>query len=146
MAPIDWPEQDPAPRASRPENLTSSSATTCAANSREISPGRVTPDGPTSHPQVSSGLKELNNSQPSISNGKAGANFKTIIDILAAEIGVESESLTDDVSLQDLGVDSIIELSVVARLQEYIPEPLPPAFLLKNNNVAKLKTFFADLV
>ncbi|KAI1377814.1 hypothetical protein F4677DRAFT_413633 [Hypoxylon crocopeplum] len=133
------------PRPPLREKL-SSSAMTCVANSREISPGRDISSRLTSSPIVSSGFEEPKDCLPPISNGKFGVNFETIIDILAAEIGVESESLTDDILLEDIGVDSIIELSVVAHLQEYMPEPLPPAFLMKNNSISKLRAFFAGSV
>ncbi|KAI1178437.1 hypothetical protein F4777DRAFT_96275 [Nemania sp. FL0916] len=126
-----------------PEKL-SSSITTYAVNSREDSPRRDTSSEVTSNPPVSSPPKEQTNGQHQASNGKTGVDFGTIIDILAAEIGVESGSLTDDVSLQDLGVDSIIELSVVARLQEHVAQPLPPAFIMNNNNISKLRAYFTS--
>lgn len=136
----------PPPLAPLREEVRSSSATTCAADSREISPGRDTSSNPTSYPPGSSDLEETENPRPPVSDSESSVNFETIIDILAAEIGVEAESLTDDVSLPDLGVDSIIELSVVARLQEYVPEPLPPAFFMKNDTISKLRAFFAGEV
>ncbi|KAI0974689.1 hypothetical protein F4678DRAFT_485714 [Xylaria arbuscula] len=130
-------------RSTVQERQVSSSATTFAADSREMSHGRDTSNGFTRNSPVSSGVEELRNPKPPTSNGKSSIDIDTVIDILAAEIGVESESLTDDISFQDLGVDSIIELSVVARLQEYVPEPLPPAFFMNNNNISKLRAFFA---
>lgn len=135
----------PPPLAPVREEVGSSSVTTYAADSREISPRRETPSNLTSYPPVAPGLGEPNH-EPLISDGESSVNFETIISILAAEIGVEPEVLTDEVSLPDLGVDSIIELSVVARLQEYVPKPLPPAFFMKNDTVAKLRAFFAGEV
>ncbi|KAI8635444.1 hypothetical protein F5Y19DRAFT_407791 [Xylariaceae sp. FL1651] len=137
---------DPPLEAHLREKLESSSMTTCAANFREISPGRDASSRPTSHPLVSSRLEELKDSQPPISSERTSVSFETILDIVAAEIGVESECLTDDISLEDLGVDSIIQISVVARLEEYMPEPLPPAFLMTHNTVPKLRAFFAGAV
>ncbi|KAJ8133084.1 hypothetical protein O1611_g542 [Lasiodiplodia mahajangana] len=128
------------------EKSSSGSAITYAADSQEISPQSDASGSVASYPLEPSGLEEPRNSQPPIPSGKPSTNFETIIDILAAEIGVQSESLTDDISLQDLGVDSIIELSIVARLQEHTSEALPSAFLLKNNNVPKLRAFFANAV
>lgn len=118
----DTESQGPPPRTPLEEKLGGSSATTCAADSREMSPKRDTRGGLASYPVVPPGLEEPQNGQPPLTNAKSGVN--------------------DDLSLQDLGVDSIIEISVVSRLQEYIPERLPPAFLMKNNNIPKLRAFF----
>ncbi|KAI1292422.1 hypothetical protein F5Y03DRAFT_375883 [Xylaria venustula] len=131
------------PRSPIQEKQVSNSATTFVANTREISPGRDASNRLTSHSPVWSRVEELENPKAPISNGKSRIDVDTIIEILATEIGVQPESLTDDVVLQDLGVDSIIELSVVARLQQYISDPLPPAFFINNNNISKLRAFFA---
>jgi acyl transferase domain-containing protein/acyl carrier protein len=137
---------DSSPCTLLPEKLISTpqgdAATTCAVTSRKISPKRDISSKPTRTPPVSSGLEELQTSRSPISDGKSRMRFESVIDILAAEIGVESEYLTDDILLQELGVDSIIELSVVARLQEYMSETLPPAFLMKHNSISKLRKFF----
>jgi acyl carrier protein len=137
---------DSSPCTLLPEKLISTpqsgAATTCAVTSRKISPKRDISRKPTRTPPVSSGLEELQTSRSPISDGKSRMRFESVIDILAAEIGVESEYLTDDILLKELGVDSIIELSVVARLQEYMSETLPPAFLMKHNSISKLREFF----
>ena len=72
-----------------------------------------------------------------------GVDFQQVIDVLASEIGVEPETLTDDTMLEDLGVDSIIQISAVARLEECLREPLPKGFLIKHNSVAKLREYFS---
>ncbi|KAI1130878.1 hypothetical protein F5Y10DRAFT_288595 [Nemania abortiva] len=136
----------PLPPTPPREKLRGSSATTCATDTREIGSESDASDSLTSYPLVPSRVEEQENCQITISNGKPSVNFKTIIDILATEIGVEPQSLTDDISLQDLGVDSIIEISLVARLHEYMPEPLPPAFFIENNSISKLRAFFAGSV
>ncbi|XXH01795.1 hypothetical protein Hte_008156 [Hypoxylon texense] len=136
----------PPPHVPLREKLRSDSATTRAADSREISPGRDISRGLTSASTVSSGPEDLNNCLPPTSNEKFSVSFQTVIDILAAEIGVGPECLADDVLLEDLGVDSIIGISAVARLQEYMPEPLPPAFLMENNSIKKLRAYFVGAV
>lgn len=70
------------------------------------------------------------------------ADFNELLAIIAAEIGVEPGCLTDNVLLEDLGIDSIIQISLVARLQERVAKPLPQGFLLEFNSVAKLRGFF----
>ncbi|KAK2593654.1 hypothetical protein QQS21_008658 [Conoideocrella luteorostrata] len=69
-------------------------------------------------------------------------DFTKLLGILAAEINVQPESLTDDMALEDLGVDSIIQISVIARLQECVAQPLSSNLLMKYNSVAKLRDYF----
>ncbi|KAK5630376.1 hypothetical protein RRF57_006091 [Xylaria bambusicola] len=119
---------------------------TFTADSRRMSPRRSMPDKIANFPQASSSVDEEKDSRTPISNQESSVDFETIIAIMAAEIGVDPGSLTDDIALQDLGVDSIIELSIIARLQEHISEPLPPAFLMKYNTISKLRSFFSSSV
>jgi len=84
-----------------------------------------------------------NESSSSGSGGGGGAGFPQILSIIAGEIGVEEESLTDDVVLEDLGVDSIIQISLVSSIQECLNDTLPAGFLVENNSVAKLRKYFA---
>ncbi|KAI0509542.1 hypothetical protein F5B22DRAFT_325952 [Xylaria bambusicola] len=116
------------------------------ADSHGMSPKRGMPNKLANSPQASSSADEQKDPRTPISNEGSRVDFEAIIAIVAAEIGVDPRSLTDDIALQDLGVDSIIELSVVARLQEHLSEPLPPAFLMKYNTISKLKEFFSNSV
>ena len=79
------------------------------------------------------------------SNGGSGGavDFGEILAIMADEIGVEPDSLNDDVLLDDLGVDSIIQISLIARIQEYLAKPLFPSLLMEYNSITKLRRFLA---
>lgn len=68
-------------------------------------------------------------------------DFSTILHIIATEIDVEPEMLTDDTVLKDLGIDSIIQISTVARLQEHVERTLPSGLLMQYNTVAKLRKY-----
>ena len=78
-------------------------------------------------------------------NGGSGGNvdFDKILAIMAEETGVEPDSLKDDSLLDDLGVDSIIQISLIARIQEYLAKPLSPGLLVDFNSIAKLRLYFA---
>ena len=71
-----------------------------------------------------------------------GVDFDRIIAIIASEIGVEPDSLTDDILLDDLGVDSIIQISLKTGIQELLAEPLPDSLFVEYNSIAKLRRFF----
>ena len=76
--------------------------------------------------------------------GRSGAiDFGEILALMAEEIGVKPDSLDDDVLLDDLGVDSIIQISLIARIQKYLAKPLSPGLLMEFNSIAKLRRFFA---
>ncbi|KAL8831168.1 MAG: hypothetical protein Q9191_001010 [Dirinaria sp. TL-2023a] len=79
------------------------------------------------------------------SNGSSGraVDFNEILAVMADEIGVSSDSLTDDVLLDELGVDSIIQISLIARIQDYLAKPVSPSLLVDCNSIAKLRFFFA---
>ena len=76
-------------------------------------------------------------------NRSSAVDFDMILDILAEETGVDPGSLDDDALFQDLGVDSIIQISLIARFQEYLGKPLSASLLVECNSVAKLRRFFA---
>ena len=84
--------------------------------------------------------------EPTVSggSGSGSVDFSEILAVMAEEIGVEPGSLTDDVLLDDLGVDSIIQISLVASIQELLPDPLPAGLLLEHDSIAKLRRFFTD--
>ena len=76
-------------------------------------------------------------------NSSSTVDFGTILNILAEETGVDPGSLDDDALFQDLGVDSIIQISLIARFREYLAKPLTASLLVECNSVAKLRRFFA---
>ena len=87
--------------------------------------------------------EQLCNEKLCVKGGNGGVvNFDEIVTVIAAEIGVEADSLTDGVLFDELGVDSIIQISVFARIQECLDKPLPAGLFVEHNNVAKLRQFF----
>lgn len=79
-------------------------------------------------------------------NGSDGVvSFEKILAVIADEIGVEPSSLDDSVLLDDVGIDSIVQISLTARIQEYFPKPLSPKMFLDANSIAKLRRYFDSL-
>ncbi|KAK4176239.1 hypothetical protein QBC36DRAFT_352777 [Triangularia setosa] len=52
--------------------------------------------------------------------------------IIAAEIGVDPEEIGEDVPLADLGVDSLLSLSIMATIKTQTGQILPPSFLIEH--------------
>ena len=92
---------------------------------------------PTSPKPVAKQLHDGGDSDPTV-------NFEKLLAVMGEEIGVEPDSLTDNILLEDLGIDSIIQISLIARLQEHLAKPLPQGFLLEFNNIAKLRRYFCE--
>ncbi|KAI5292669.1 putative PKS/NRPS-like protein biosynthetic cluster, partial [Ascosphaera acerosa] len=59
--------------------------------------------------------------------------------ILAEECGAHPTELTDDASFADLGVDSLMSLTIISRLREELDIGLDSSFFLDNESVAALK-------
>ena len=78
-------------------------------------------------------------------DGGSGAaiKFEEILAVIADETGVELDELDDDVLLGDLGIDSIIQLSLIARMEEYLAKPLPASLFLDFDSIAGLRLFFS---
>ncbi|KAL8785194.1 MAG: hypothetical protein Q9195_008727 [Heterodermia aff. obscurata] len=68
--------------------------------------------------------------------------FDKVLAVVGDEIGLEPDSLTDNILLEDLGIDSIIQISLIARLEEHLAKPLPQGFFVEFNSIAKLRRYF----
>ena len=88
-------------------------------------------------------LEQLCNGKASNGGSGRAVDFDEILAVIAEEIGIESDSLNDDTPLGELGVDSIIQISLIARIQEYLAKPVSPSLLVDFNSIAKLRQFFA---
>ena len=62
---------------------------------------------------------------------------------MASEIGVDAQLMNEGTLLEDLGVDSLMQISILARLQGYVRATLPGSLLMECNTIAKLRVFFA---
>ncbi|KAK0667056.1 putative polyketide synthase [Cercophora samala] len=66
---------------------------------------------------------------------RAGAIKK----IIAAELGMGLEEIDDDVPLADLGVDSLISLSIMATIKTQTGQVLPSSFLMEHPTLAAIE-------
>lgn len=82
----------------------------------------------------------------SSANGSDGiVDFEKILAVIADEIGVEPSSLDDSVLLDDVGIDSIVQISLTARIQEHLAKPLSPRIFHDASSIAKLRRYFDGL-
>lgn len=87
--------------------------------------------------------EQLSNEVPTNGSNNSTVDFDQILGLLADEIGVEPDSLKDSTLLEELGVDSIIQMSLVTRIQDLVPQQLPPRMLIDFNSIGQLRKFFA---
>lgn len=50
--------------------------------------------------------------------------------------------INDESLLDDLGVDSLMQISIVSKLRDYVKEPLPGSLLMQYNSISKQRAFF----
>ncbi|KAL8709007.1 MAG: hypothetical protein Q9220_006216 [cf. Caloplaca sp. 1 TL-2023] len=68
--------------------------------------------------------------------------FSMILDAIASEAGVAVDELVDDANLAELGVDSMLTISVLSKLRPLTGLDLPSSLLENYPTVAELKGFF----
>ena len=69
--------------------------------------------------------------------------FSEILDTVASEVGIEVGELTDDAWFADLGVDSLLAISITARLSTLMGHHLPATLFTEYLSVSQLRTYFA---
>ncbi|KAJ5795215.1 hypothetical protein N7457_001814 [Penicillium paradoxum] len=84
----------------------------------------------------SSGLPTPAN-EKSMTHGSLEQNdtMKLITSILAEEIGVESEELDGDANLGEMGLDSLMSLTVLGKIREELDLDLPGEFFIENQTL-----------
>jgi naphtho-gamma-pyrone polyketide synthase len=75
---------------------------------------------------------------------KAHINIPLILTLLASELGVPLDSTTEHEPFEDMGVDSIMSMTLLAKMQEYVEMKLPGSLLIERNSFAKLREFFVE--
>jgi acyl transferase domain-containing protein/acyl carrier protein len=71
-------------------------------------------------------------------------NIPHILNVLASELGVPVDDTTEHELFEDMGVDSIMSMTLLAKMQECMPMKLPGSLLLERNSFAKLRDYFRD--
>lgn len=112
-----------------------------------MSQGEVS-DGSTSDPESSSSFNGGSSTDESsagspvssppnekVTQVEQHATIKEIRAILADEIGVSEEELKDDENLGEMGMDSLLSLTVLGRIRETLDLDLPGEFFIENQTL-----------
>lgn len=76
----------------------------------------------------------------------SSGGFSKILETIASEVGIEVSDLTDDAKVSDLGVDSLLTISILGRLRPETGLDLPSSLFIAHPTVAELRDFFLDKV
>lgn len=79
-------------------------------------------------------------------NAGSTGSFSAVLVSIAAEVGVDVSELTDDAKISDLGVDSLLTISILARLRAETNLDLPSSLFISYPTIAELRAFFSDKV
>ena len=73
--------------------------------------------------------------------GESRLPFSNVIALIATELGMDERELEDNVDLEDLGIDSLTTISIMAKLQQ-ASVALPSSLLTTYPTVGQLRDFF----
>ena len=116
----------------------------------QLSPAESSSDGSSSDTDMSSAASTTDLSTPNSSGLPTPANEKTmtleqndgmkqICSILAEEIGVGPEELQPDANLGELGLDSLMSLTVLGKIRETLDYDLPGEFFIENQTISDIE-------
>ena len=74
--------------------------------------------------------------------GESRMPFSDVIALIASELRINKRELGENEDLEDLGVDSLMAISIMARLQHASPVALPSSLLTTCPTVGQLRDFF----
>lgn len=69
-------------------------------------------------------------------------SFHDVLRVIASEIGVSVQDLGNDARFDDLGVDSLLTIAIVTKLQEDLHYEVPPTLFFTCTTVAELRVYF----
>ena len=72
------------------------------------------------------------------------AGFSKVLDTIASEVGVDVSELSDDVKISDVGVDSLLTISILGRLRPETGLDLSSSLFIEHPTIAELRAFFLD--
>jgi len=112
----------------------------------QVSPAESTNDGSSSEPDISSASSSTDISSPNSSGLPTPTHEKSttyeqndcmrqIREILAEEIGVEPNELQGDENLGEMGLDSLMSLTVLGKMRETLDLDIPGEFFIENQTV-----------
>ena len=76
--------------------------------------------------------------------GRPSGAFSKVLETIASEVGVDIGELSDDAKISDLGVDSLLTISILGRLRPETGLDLPSSLFIAYPTIALLKAFFLE--
>jgi iterative type I PKS product template protein len=73
---------------------------------------------------------------------EATSLFPLVLQLIAKEVGVDLEELSNDANFEDLGIDSLLTISIGTKLREELQLDLPMALFSQCETVAQLRDYF----
>jgi len=77
-------------------------------------------------------------------NTTSETEFTRVIKVVAEEVGVEIDELNDDSDFTNLGVDSLLSLTILSKVRECVGIELPQSMFTDCETVGDLKAFLSD--
>lgn len=77
-------------------------------------------------------------------NTTSETEFIRVMKVVAEEIGVDVEELSDDSDFTNLGVDSLLSLTILSKVRESVGIDLPQSTFTDCETVGSLKAFLSD--
>lgn len=71
-------------------------------------------------------------------------DFSMVLETIASEVGVNVSELSDDAKISDLGVDSLLTISILGKLRPETGLDLPSSLFVAHPTIGELKGFFSD--
>jgi len=69
-------------------------------------------------------------------------DFSAILDLMACEVGVHVSEMEDDAVFSDLGVDSLLSISITAKLSDHLSRSIPATLFTECLTVRDLRAYF----
>lgn len=88
------------------------------------------------------GQKDINVEAPGVDIAK---KMELMLTIVAQESECDIDEMTDDTSYTDLGIDSVMAITILAKLASQADIQLPAAFFLENKTIGDSKQALQDL-
>lgn len=87
-------------------------------------------------------MQSANPTMPTIPKSSPSVSARALT-IVAAEVGVEAAELTNDVIFVDIGIDSLMSLTISGRMREELDLDVPSSLFSDCPNVKELKAFLS---
>lgn len=120
-----------------------------AAAAAPAAPARAAPASKAQPAKAAAPAKRTKKETVSPSNiGKVNQKLKSVVhevmDILAKEVGCSDDELADNIAFSDLGVDSLMSLTVCGRIREELDLDIDSNAFVDHPTIGAMKTFLSQ--